>query len=207
MPKVDVLNMTGKKVSEIDLSDEIFGGPVKEHLFHEVVRWQLACRRRGNASAKERSEVVGSRRKLFRQKGTGRARRGSAQSPLLKGGGVVFGPKPRDFSYTLPAKVRKAALRSALARRFEETKLVVLDAFELPEIKTRRAVDILQGLNLKDVLIIDEGNENLSLSTRNIHKVKYLPVEGLNVMDILRHENLVITQRAVAAVEGRLKKS
>ncbi len=207
MPKVDVLNVAGQKVSEIDLSEDIFGGPVKEHLFHEVVRWQLACRRRGNASAKERSDVVGSRRKLFRQKGTGRARRGSAQSPLLKGGGVVFGPKPRDFSYTLPSKVRKAALRSALARRLEETKLVVLDEFELDEIKTRRAVDILKGLALESVLIVDEGNQNLSLSTRNLHKVKYLPVEGLNVMDILQHESLVLTRRAVAAVEGRLKKS
>ena len=205
MPKVDVLNITGKKVSEIDLSEEIFGGPVKEHLFHEVVRWQLACRRRGNASSKERSDVVGSRRKLFRQKGTGRARRGSAQSPLLKGGGAAFGPKPRDFSYTLPSKVKKAALRSALSRRFEETKLIVLDDFDLPEIKTSRAADVLQGLNLKDVLIVDEVNQNLSLSTRNIRKVKYLAVEGLNVMDILRHENLVLTQRAVAAVEGRLK--
>lgn len=207
MPKVDVLNITGKKVSEIELSDEIFGGPVKEHLFHEVVRWQLACRRRGNASAKMRSEVVGSRRKLFRQKGTGRARRGTAQSPLLKGGGVVFGPKPRDFSYTLPSKVKKAALRSALSRRFEETKLLVLDSFDLPEIKTRRAVEVLNVLNLRDALIVDEANLNLSMSTRNVHKVKYLPVEGLNVMDILHHESLVLTQRAVAAVEGRLKKS
>ena len=207
MPKVDVLNVAGQKVSEIDLSEDIFGGPVKEHLFHEVVRWQLACRRRGNASTKERNEVVGSRRKLFRQKGTGRARRGSAQSPLLKGGGVVFGPKPRDFSYTLPGKVKKAALRSALARRLEETKLLILDAFELDEIKTRRAVDILKGLALESVLIVDEGNPNLSLSTRNIHKVKYLPVEGLNVVDILRHESLILTKRAVAAVEGRLKKS
>jgi len=207
MPKVDVLNITGKKVSEIDLSEEIFGGPVKEHLFHEVVRWQLACRRRGNAFTKERSEVVGSRLTLFRQKGTGRARRGSAQAGLLKGGGVTFGPKPRDFSYTLPSKVKKAALRSALARRLEETKLVVLDEFELPEIKTRRAAEVLQGLNLKDVLIVDEANRSLSLSTRNILKVKYLPVEGLNVMDILRHETLVLTRRAVAAVEGRLKKS
>ncbi|MFH1529795.1 MAG: 50S ribosomal protein L4 [Pseudomonadota bacterium] len=207
MPKVDVLNIAGKKVSEIELSDEIFGGPVKEHLFHEVVRWQLACRRRGNASTKERRDVVGSTRKLFRQKGTGRARRGSATSPLLKGGGVVFGPKPRDFSYTIPGKVKKAALRSALSRRLEETKLVVLDTFELAEIKTRRAVEVLQGLNLRDVLIVDEANQNLSMSTRNIQKVKYLPVEGLNVMDILRHESLVLTQRAVAAVEGRLKKS
>jgi large subunit ribosomal protein L4 len=207
MPKVDVLDITGKKVSEIDLSDEIFAGPVKEHLFHEVVRWQLACRRRGNASSKERSDVVGSRRKLFRQKGTGRARRGTAQSPLLKGGGVAFGPKPRDFSYTLPSKVKKAALRSALARRLEETKLIVLDSFDLPEIKTRRAAEVLQGLSLNDVLIVDESNENLSMSTRNIRKVKYLPVEGLNVMDILRHETLVLTQRALTAVEGRLKKS
>ena len=121
MPKVDVLNITGEKVSEMDLSEEIFGGPVKEHLFHEVVRWQLACRRRGNASTKERSEVVGSRRKLFRQKGTGRARRGSAQAGLLKGGGVTFGPKPRDFSYTLPIKVRRrrsgARWRGASKRR------------------------------------------------------------------------------------------
>jgi len=206
MPKVDVLNVAGQKVSEIDLSEDIFGGPVKEHLFHEVVRWQLACRRRGTASAKERSDVVGSRRKMFRQKGTGRARRGTAQSPLLKGGGVVFGPKPRDFSYTLPSKVKKAALRSALSRRLEETKLLVLDEFELDEIKTRRAVDILKGLALDSVLIVDEGNQNLSLSTRNIHKVKYLPVEGLNVMDILQHESLILTRRAVAAVEGRLKK-
>ncbi len=207
MPKVDVLNITGKKVAEIDLSEEIFGGPVKEHLFHEVVRWQLACRRRGTASSKMRSEVVGSRRKLFRQKGTGRARRGSAQSPLLKGGGAAFGPKPRDYSYTLPSKVKKAALRSALSRRCEETKIVVLDAFELAEIKTAQAAEVFRSLNLQDALTVDEVNQNLSLSTRNIHKIKYLPVEGLNVMDILRYETLVLTQRAVTAVEGRLKKS
>ncbi|MBM4372269.1 MAG: 50S ribosomal protein L4 [Deltaproteobacteria bacterium] len=205
MPKVDVLNVSGRKVAEMELSDDIFGGPVKEHLFQEVVRWQLACRRRGTVSSLGRGQVTGSRRKLFRQKGTGRARRGNQQSPLLKGGGIAFGPRPRDFAFTLPRKVRKAALRSALSRRLEEARLMVLDAFELEEVRTRRAADILRGLSLSDVLIVDEANRNLSLSTRNLRKVTFLPVEGLNVMDILRHEHLVITRRAVTAVEGRLK--
>ncbi len=205
MPIVDVVNIEGKKVGETELSESIFGGPVKEYLFHEAVRWQLACRRLGNAKAQERGEVTGSTRKLFRQKGTGRARRGSAKAAGLRGGGVVFGPRKRDYSYTLPKKVRKAAIRSALARRFEENSLVVVDSLSLAEVKTKKAFEIMGKLGVKNALVVDDVNGNLNLSVRNLKNYKYLPVSGLNVMDILRFDSLVMTSSAVEAVHGGLK--
>lgn len=204
MPTVDLLNTAGKKVGEQVLSDAIFGVPVREHLFHEAVRWQLARRRQGTVATKGRSYISGSTRKLFKQKGTGRARRGDIKSPLMRGGGTLFGPLPRCYAYTLPKKIRRAALCSALSKRFAEGKIKVLDAFDLPKIKTQDALKVLGTLSLQNVLIVDIGNLNLSLSTRNIRKVTFLPPEGLNVMDILRHENLLLTKNAVAAVEGRL---
>lgn len=207
MPTVDLMNTAGQKVGQLDLSAEVFGGPVKEYLFHEAVRWQLAKVRQGTVMTRGRGDVEGSTRKLFRQKGTGRARRGSVRAVGLKGGGSAFGPKPRDYSYTLPKKARKAALRSALSRRLEEQHLLVLDSFEMAEIKTSKAVGVLKALGLTNshVLIIDERNQELNLSTRNIKGVKYLPVEGLNVLDILKHDSLILTRRAVDVVEGRLK--
>jgi large subunit ribosomal protein L4 len=205
MATVDVFNMQKKKVGELELADEVFGAEVREHLFWEVVKWQQASKRAGNASTKTRGVLSGSTRKLFRQKGTGRARRGDIKSPLLRGGGTVFGPHPRDFSYPLPKKVRKQALISALSRRNAEAGLIVVDKLELPEIKTKRVVDFLKTFGLENALIVDQANRTFYLSGRNIANIKVLQVEGLNVFDILKHDKLVITTQAVAAIEGRLK--
>lgn len=205
MAKVDVFDMDRKKVEELELSDDVFFGEVKEHLFWEVVKWQLARRRAGTASTRGRSEIRGSTRKLFRQKGTGRARRGSIKSPLLRSGGTVFGPKPRDYSYNVPKKVRAKALMSALSRRAQEKNLVVVDKLELPEAKTKLVAGFMKTFELQSALIVDQDNPNAALSGRNLQGVKVLPVQGLNVYDILKYDHLVLTKRAVAAIEGRLK--
>ncbi len=205
MATIDVYNIKKKKVGELELADEVFGAEVREHLFWEVVKWQQASRRGGNASTKTRGEISGSTRKLFKQKGTGRARRGSIKSPTLRGGGTCFGPKPRDFSYTLPKKVKKQALISALSRRNAEGGLIVIDKLELPEIKTKLVTSFLGAFSLDNVLVVDHANREFYLSGRNIKNVKVLQVEGLNVFDILKHDKLVLTTQAVAAIEGRLK--
>jgi len=205
MATIDVFNMEKEKVGQLELSKEVFGAPVREHLFWEVVKWQQARRRAGSANTRTRSEIRGSTRKIFRQKGTGRARRGSIKSPILRGGGTAFGPKPRDYSYALPKKVRKNALIAALSRRTAEDSVIVLDQMELPEIKTRRVSEFLDRFDLNSALIVDQENQRLYLSGRNIPRVKVLSVQGLNVFDILKHDKLVLTTQAVAAIEGRLK--
>ncbi len=205
MPVIEVYNLNHEKVGELTLDDAVFGAEVKEHLFWEVVRSQLASRRKGCASTKERSAVSGSTAKLFRQKGTGRARKGMRKSPLHPGGGVVFGPHPRDFAYKPPKKVRKAALRSALSRRLAESRLIVLEDLNLEEIKTKKLAEILARFDLTSALIVDERNEKLKKSARNLSKFQYLPVEGLNVYDVLKHDNLVLTTPSVKVLEGTLR--
>jgi len=205
MPVIEVYNQNRDKVGELTLDEGVFGAEVKEHLFWEVVRSQLASRRGGNASTKERSDVAGSTAKLFRQKGTGRARKGMRKSPLHPGGGVVFGPHPRDFSYKPPKKVRKAALRSAISKRLSESRLIVLENFELEEIKTKKLAEILDRFELTSALIVDERNEKLQRSARNLPKFQYMPVEGLNVYDVLRYDNLVLTTPSVKVLEGTLR--
>ena len=205
MSVVDVYNLNHDKVGELELDDQVFGAEVKEHLFWEVVRSQLASRRRGTAKAKERGEVRGSTKKMFRQKGSGRARKGMRMSPLHRGGGVVFGPRPRDFGYRVPKKVRRAALRSALSKRLGEQRLVVLDKFELEEIKTKKVVEVLQKFGTQSALIVDERNEPLMKSSRNLPTCKYLPVEGLNVYDVLRYDTLILTSSSVKVIEGALR--
>ena len=205
MAKLDVFDTRKNKVGEIELSDQVFHAEVKEHLFWEAVKWQQAGRRLGTVNTRTRAEISGSTRKLFKQKGSGRARRGDIKSPVLRGGGVSHGPKPHSFSYTLPKKVKKAALISALSRRVEENRLVVLDTFDLAEIKTKQVVGFLKTFDLSSALIVDQENRPLHLSGRNIPGVKVLHVAGLNVLDILAHDNLVLTRQAVAAIEGRLK--
>ncbi len=204
MAVIDVVNIKGEKVSETELPDAIFNVPVKPSVLHDVVKMQLASRRSGTASTKKRGEVSGSTRKLFRQKGTGRARRGDIRSPLLRGGGVVFGPHPRSYAYNLPKKVRRLALKMALSSKLQDKKLVVLDNFELPDIKTRECVKAMKTLNRENALIVTgQENRNLELSARNIPTVKVLRVEGLNVYDILRYENLILPESSVKAIEGR----
>lgn len=205
MPTLDVYNTDREKVGSIDLDDKIFGAEVKEHLFHTVVRYQLAKRRAGTHKAKGRAEISGGGRKPFRQKGTGRARQGTTRAPHMRGGGVAHGPRPRNHAHKLPKKVRQAALRCALSRRTEESHLTVFDSIELPEIKTRQVSDLMGRFEVKNLLIVlSEKNENVVRSARNIPGVTVLPVAGLNVYDILRHEDIAITRDAVDLVVARL---
>ena len=205
MAVIDVLNQKGEKVSQVNLSDDIFDVPVKGSILHDVVRMQLACRRRGTAAVKHRSDVKGSTRKLFRQKGTGRARRGDIKSPLLRGGGVVFGPDPRSYAYKVPKKVRKLALKMALSDKLKESKLMVLDKIELDEVKTKKFINVMQALNVGNALIvIDQKDETLERSSRNVQTVKVLRTEGVNVYDLLAHENLILLESSIPVLEGRL---
>lgn len=205
MPTVDVYDAQRNKVGRIELSDAVFAAEVKPHLLHEVVTWQLACRRKGTASTKTRAEVRGGGRKPWRQKGTGRARAGSRRSPLWRGGGVVHGPKPRDYSYTLPKKVRKAALRSALSDKLASEQLVVLRDFGLERIKTKDFLAVLRRFAPGSALVVtDVLDERLDKSSRNVPEVKVLRAEGLNVYDILRHEQLVLLEPAVSRIEEAL---
>ena len=205
MAVVDVRNIKGEKVSQVDLADSIFKVPVKPGILHEVVTMQLACKRSGSAAVKHRSDVKGSGKKLFRQKGTGNARRGNIKSPLLRGGGVVFGPDARSYAYKVPKKVRKLSLKMALSSKLENQKLFVFDRFELERIKTKELLEIINRLNLKNVLIITEKeNRNLELSSKNLSDMKVLRCEGMNVYDILKYENLVLLELTVKHIEERL---
>jgi len=205
MAVVDVLNMQGEKVSEIDLADDVFNVPVKSSVLHEVVTMQLAARRAGTASVKRRGEVRGSTRKLFRQKGTGRARRGDIRSPLLRGGGVTFGPSPRSYDKNIPKKVRKLALKMALSSKIQEDELTVMDKFTLDQIKTKDFLNVVKTLNKENVLVVtDQKDETLELSSRNLPKVKVLRCEGLNVYDILKYKDVILLEPAVKMIQGRL---
>lgn len=206
MPVLDVQNVKGNQISQVELADDVFSVPVKPSVLHEVVTMQLANRRAGTAAVKHRSDITGSRRKLYRQKGTGRARRGDIKSPLLRGGGVVFGPDGRNYKYQVPKKVKKLALKMALSSKLNEKELVILDRFELEVIKTKEFVGVLDTLNLNSALIVtDETHENLELSSRNVRNIKVLRSEGLNVYDILKYRTLVLLEPAVKNIEGRLQ--
>jgi large subunit ribosomal protein L4 len=205
MPVVDVHNLSGETVSQADLTDDIFGVPVNPHVLHEVVVMQLANRRAASASVKHRGDVRGSTRKLYRQKGTGRARRGDIKSPLMRGGGVVFGPDGRRYAYQVPKKVRRLALKMALSSKVNAKELMVVDRFEMDAIKTKDFVAVLRTLNLQNALIVtDQKNEKLELSSRNVPDVKVLRSDGLNVYDILKYRSLVLLEPAIKLIEGRL---
>lgn len=205
MPKVDVFNLKREKVGEIDLSDEVFGAEVKEQLFYEVVKAQLASKRAGTAAAKERAAVSGTSKKMYKQKGTGRARHGSARAPIFVGGGVAHPPQPRDWSYRPPRQVRIGALKSALSLFLKEGRLIVVDSIELAEIKTKAMVGVLNALQAdKKALVVDHnGNDKLKLSIRNLENHLFLPPEGVNVYDLLRHDHLVVSKEAAKALEAR----
>ncbi|MBW1607127.1 MAG: 50S ribosomal protein L4 [Deltaproteobacteria bacterium] len=205
MALVDVLNRKAEKVSQVELPDTIFSIPVKSNVLHEVVTMQLANRRAGSASVKHRSDVKGSGRKLYRQKGTGRARRGDVKSPLLRGGGSVFGPDPRSYSYNVPKKVKRLGLKMALSSKLKEDNLVVLDELDLDRIKTKEFLEVMEALNTLNALIVTEKtNEHLVLSSRNVPGIKVLKVEGMNVYDILKHKNVVLLESSLKSIEGRL---
>lgn len=205
MPTLDIYNTSRETVGTIDLDEAIFGTEVKEHLFHAAVRYQLAKRRAGTHSTKSRAQVSGGGKKPYRQKGTGRARQGTIRAPHYRGGGVVHGPHTRSHAHKLPKKVRRAALRCALSRRCEENALTIFDAFQLPEIKTKNVVKVLEQFEFNDLLLIlSEKDEVVLRSAHNLQEVTVLPVEGLNVYDILKHRNLAITTAAVEKIQSRL---
>jgi len=201
---VEIYNTNKEKVSQVELDKKTFSGEVNPHLLYEVVKMQLASRRRGTASTKNRSHVRGGGKKPWRQKGTGRARAGTIRSPLWTGGGVVFGPLPRNYSYSVNKKAKKAALRSALSAKCKENKLFILDNFNLKEIKTKSFVTILDTLAIDDALIIDDANINLEKSARNVLGIKVLRPEGLNVYDILKYDSLIITQPCLEKITKSL---
>lgn len=205
MAVADVYNMEGEKVSEVDLNDDIFNVAVKPHVLHEVVVMQLACRRAGTSATKGRSDVRGGGQKPYRQKGTGRARAGSRRSPLWRGGGVVFGPTPRDFGYRVPKKVRKSALKMALSSKLQEKALMVVDRLHLEMAKTKRFAQILAALKAEEVLIVTEGkDEKVELSARNLPYAKVLRPEGLNVYDVLKYKNIILVEPAIGKIQERL---
>jgi len=204
MPVVPVYNQQRQQVGTIDLPDALFGVEVKEHLFHEVVRAHLAAARQGTHDTKGRSDVVGSVRKIYKQKGTGRARHGNRKANLFVGGGTTFGPHPRSYSVKVNKKVRFAALCSALSRRAAEQQVVVIDDLNLPQIKTKQVTGLLTRFDATKTLIVDVPNENLQLSARNLPNAQYTPVAGLNVYDILRHDTLLISKAAATALNERI---
>jgi large subunit ribosomal protein L4 len=207
MPKIAVFNLKRKTVGEIELSDAVFAASVNEKVIYDVLKAQLLSRRSGTAKIKGRSEVAGSSRKLFRQKGTGRARRGSVGAPILVGGGKAHGPQPRSYAYKPPRKMRLGALRGALSLKLQEGHLTIVDAFDLKEIKTRVLSDVLKELKVEDgSLIVDvNGNQKLRLSARNLQGHQVLPPEGVNLYDVLRHKHLILTKEAVAPLEARFR--
>lgn len=204
MAKVDVLNWEKKKVGDAELASEVFEADVRKDVLHSVVRWQLACRRQGNAKTKERGEVRGGGKKPFKQKGTGNARQGSTRSPLLRGGGTIFGPKPRDYSYTLPKKVKKLGLRSALSYLQKEGRLYVVDSMTSETGKTKELAGRVKGFGVeKAVLISDSVDENFKRAANNNPAIRYYSVDGLNVYDLLKYDTAIVTSDSIAKIQAR----
>ena len=203
--RVTVYNQKREEVGHIDLADEVFGAEVKEHLFYEVVKAQLASRRAGTKATKERSGVSGSSKKIYRQKGTGRARQGTIRAPHHAGGGMAHALEPKDWSYRPPRKVRLGALKSALSLFAKDGRLIIVDSLELQEIKTKAALGTLGALKAdKKALVVDSAsNDKLSKSLRNLENHHFLPPEGVNVYDLLRHDHLVVSKDAAKALEAR----
>ena len=202
MAKVAVYNMEGKEVDKIELNDSIFGVEVNEHLVHMAVLQQLANNRQGTQKAKTRSEVRGGGRKPWRQKGTGHARQGSTRAPQWTGGGVVFAPTPRDYSFKLNKKEKRAALKSALTSRVNENKLVVVDELKMDEVKTKKFVEVLNNLKVEKALVVlNDMDKNVIASASNIPTVKTAQTNELNVFDVLKYDTVVVTKAAVATIE------
>lgn len=202
MATISVLNMEGKEVGTMELNDAVFGVEVNEHLVHRAVVQQLANNRQGTQKAKTRSEVSGGGRKPWRQKGTGHARQGSIRAPQWKGGGVVFAPVPRDYSFKLNKKEKRAALKSALTSRVNDNKLIVVEDLKLDEIKTRKFKEILTNLKVnKALVVLNENDQNVVMSARNLPAVKTALTNTINVYDILKYDTVVVTKDAVATIE------
>ena len=202
MANVSVYNIEGKEVGTIDLNDAVFGVEVNEHLVHMAVVSQLANKRQGTQKAKTRSEVSGGGRKPWRQKGTGHARQGSTRAPQWTGGGVVFAPVPRDYSFKMNKKEKRAALKSALSSKVAENKFIVVDEIKFDEIKTKKFQEVLNNLNVnKALVVLEDGNTNVEISARNIANVKTARTNTINVFDILKYNTVIVTKAAVATIE------
>jgi large subunit ribosomal protein L4 len=206
VPQLDVYDLEKSKVGNVDLDSSIFEAPVKQHLLHAIVNWQLAKRRSGTASTKTKGEVRGGGHKPWKQKHMGRARQGSIRAPHWRKGGVVFGPRPKDWSYSMNKKTKKSALISALSLKYSEGMLIALNQFSLPEIKTKQVSEFIENFELKSALIVISGeNENLIKSAKNIKNVKVINIDGLNVYDVLKFKNLILTQESLARAQEVLK--
>ena len=203
MPKVNVFNMSGEQVEQIELSEDIFGAEINQHVVYEVVKNQLANKRQGTQSTKTRAEVRGGGRKPWRQKGTGRARAGSLNSPIFRGGGVVFAPKPRDYSYKVPKKVRRLALKSVLTSKVQNGEFIVVDKIDFDAPKTKEMAKFLANIQAekKALIVMDEKNENVIKSAKNIPNLHTALVNTINVYDILKYDSFIITKEAVKKVE------
>jgi len=206
MPSVDIIDLNNKVVGSVDLADEVFGAPVNEALLYEAVRHHLAGTRRGTAATKTRHEVAGSGKKLWKQKGTGRARMGSIRSPLWRHGGTTHGPQPRDYSYRLPRKMQLGALKSALSAKLRDGELRVVREFAIPEAKTKVMRQALDGIDAKrTVLLVDNAdNRNLQLSSRNLEGVKLVPTRDVNVYDLLAHSQVLMSEAAAKKLSEAL---
>jgi large subunit ribosomal protein L4 len=205
MAVADVFDIQNNKVDKVDLNDAVFGAEVNEAILYDVVKMQLAARRSGTASTKTRHDVSGGGKKPWRQKGTGRARAGTTRSPIWRGGGIVFGPHPRDFSYSIPKKIRKKAVISALSMKLKEDKMLILRDFPMEKISTREFKSVVDLFGFKKALfVIDSENLVLLKSSRNLRNVKMIRSEGINVYDILNHEHLVLLEPSVKKIEGAL---
>jgi large subunit ribosomal protein L4 len=206
MATIDVFDLAKKRVGEMELNDSVFNTEVREYLIHEALKIQLANRRAGTVAVKNRALVAGSGKKPFRQKGTGSARQGCKRAPQYPGGGVAFGPQPKTYALSMNKKARKAAIRSALSFLYKENRMTVVNNFDLERISTKGFVGALNGFSIARTLLVVEGaNRNLELSSRNVKDVKLLRPEGLNVFDIMKYKNIIITQDAVRKVEGALQ--
>ena len=205
MPTVDVIDKNRNKVDQVDLPDEVFNVEVRSDVLHQVVLWQLAKKRSGNASTKTRSEVSGGGRKPWRQKGTGRARAGTTRSPIWRGGGTVHGPKPRDYSFKLNKKLRSLGLKMAISAKLRDDQLMVLNDLDLPETKTKHFAGIMNGLDVSRALFVTTDDDHTAiLSSRNIPGVKVIRTDGLNVFDVLKYDHLVLIRPSVEKIVERL---
>jgi len=205
MPVAGVYDIENNRVAEIELSEAVFGAPVNEDVIYEVVRMQMASRRSGTASTKGRSDVSGSNKKPWRQKGTGRARVGNSRSPIWRGGGIIFGPTPHGYAFKVPKKVRRLALISALSMKFREERMTILRDFPMEEIKTKRFQEVIDRFGFKKTLfVIDQKRPVLEKSSRNIRDVKMVRSEGVNVYDLLKYDHVVLLEPSVHKIEGAL---
>jgi large subunit ribosomal protein L4 len=207
MPSIAVFNMDRQQVGEVELSDEIFNAEVKEHLMHLALRIQLANRRAGTVKVKTRSEVSGGGKKPFKQKGTGGARQGCVRAPHYPGGGVAFGPKPKEYNLSMNKKARNAAIRSALSFQYKNNRITVLDKLDFDSISTKGFIGFIKRFEIeKSLIITDDLTNNLQLSCRNVPHIKLLKQDALNIHDMLKYKNIIITKGAVQSVEGALQK-